>query len=69
MRILLNEIMYNRKLSARQVAIATGLSKSTINRIANNQVSPDMNMMEKIAAGLQLKIEDLYDSQYKKCPR
>jgi len=59
--------MNKRNLSARQVAIMTGLSKSTINRIANNQISPNMNTMEKLAASLQLKIEDLYDSQYKKC--
>ena len=64
MRILLDEIMYKRNLSARQVSILTGLSKSTIHRIANGDVSPTADALEKLAKGLKIRITDLIESDY-----
>lgn len=42
----------------------TGVSKSTINRISNNQISPTMDVMEQLAKGLGIKISDLYSSDF-----
>ena len=65
MKILLADIMYNKNVSARQLATLTGISKSTINNIANETYSPTMDNMEKLAAVLRVRISDLYDSPYK----
>lgn len=65
MRILLDKIMYSKNLTVRQVSILTGIPKSTINDIMNHKKMPRMDTMEKLAAGLKLKISDLYDSDYK----
>lgn len=64
MKILLGDIIYKRNLTARQVEIMTGVSKSTINRIVNGQISPSMNTMEQLAKGLNIKISDLYESDF-----
>lgn len=64
MKILLGDYMYKRNLTARQVEIMTGVSKSTINRISNNQISPTMDVMEQLAKGLGIKISDLYSSDF-----
>ena len=65
MKILLNKIMYEKNLSVRQVAIVTGISKSAINRIANEEVSPTAEQLERIAKGLKIHISDLIESHYK----
>ena len=65
MKILLGEIMYKKNLSIRQVSAMTGISKSTINRIANEEISPTADMLELLAKGLNIKILDLFESPYK----
>lgn len=65
MKILLGDYMYEHNLTARQVAIMTGISKSTINRIANNQIVPRLDVLEQLAQGLNVKISDLYESDFK----
>ena len=65
MKILLEKIMLEKNLSIRQVAIATGLPKSTVADIMSGQKSPRMDTMEQLAKGLDVKISDLYDSPYK----
>ena len=62
MKVLLGQIMYDKNLSARQVSIMTGVSKSTINRIVNGQVSPTLDTVEQLAKGLHLKVTDLFES-------
>lgn len=64
MKILLGDIMYERNLTARQVEIMTGVSKSTVSRIANNQIIPRLDTMEELAKGLHIKISDLYESDF-----
>lgn len=68
MKILLNEIMNERNLSFQEVAFMTGVSKSTVHRIANGQVSPTADTLEALAKGLKVHISDLYESDFKKCP-
>lgn len=62
MKVLLGQIMYDKNLSVRQVSIMTGVSKSTINRIVNGQVSPTLDTVEQLAKGLHLKVTDLFKS-------
>lgn len=57
--------MYKHNLTARQVEIMTGISKSTVNRIANGQVMPRIDTLEQLAIGLKIKITDLYESDLK----
>lgn len=64
MKILLGDIMYERNLTARQVEIMTGVSKSTVSRIANNQIIPRLDTLEELAKGLHIKISDLYESDF-----
>lgn len=64
MKILLGDIMYERNLTARQVEIMTGISKSTVSRIANNQIVPRLDTLEELAKGLNIKISDLYESDF-----
>lgn len=64
MKILLDKIMYEKNLSVRQVSIMTGVSKSTINRIMNNEVSPSAETLERLAKGLKIRISDLIESSF-----
>lgn len=64
MRILLDKIMSNRNLTVRQVSYMTGVSKSTINRIMNSEISPTADTLELLAKGLKIRISDLIDSDY-----
>ena len=54
--------MYDKNLSVRQVSIMTGVSKSTINRIVNGQVSPTLDTVEQLEKGLHLKVTDIFES-------
>lgn len=56
--------MHAHNLTIRQVEILTGVSKSTIGRIINGQISPTMDTMEQLAKGLKVKITDLYESDF-----
>lgn len=57
--------MRKNNLTARQVEILTGIPKSTVHRIANDEISPKMDTMELLAKGLKAHISDLYESDYK----
>lgn len=65
MKILLDRVMKQKQLSERQVTMLTGIPKTSINNILNGRVSPTMETMERLAAGLKVKIEDLYESDFK----
>lgn len=65
MKILLDKIMIRKNLSVRQVSILTGISKSSIQRIASNEISPSADTLERLAKGLKVRIYDLIESDYK----
>ena len=65
MRILLDKIMTSKNLTIRQVSHLTGISKSSIQRIMNNEISPSADTLECLAKGLKVRISDLSDSPYK----
>lgn len=65
MKILLSKIMSERKLTIQQVSTMTGISKSTISRIINGEVSQSADILEFLAKGLKVRIYDLIESDYK----
>lgn len=65
MKILLYDHIIKYDLTFRQVAELTGIPRSTVSDIANEKTSPTMNQMEQLAAGLQITISDLFESDYK----
>lgn len=65
MKILLSQIMYERNLSVRQLAILSGVSKSTIQKTMQEDSNPTIRTLEKLAAGLKCRITDLFSSDFK----
>ncbi len=64
-KIKLWEVRTAKDLKLEAVALLTGVSKSTLNNIENGKTSPTLANLEKIARGLDCRISDLYDSEYK----
>lgn len=64
-KILLKEILEERNLSLRKAEILTKLGKSTLSDIANERTDPKLSTLEQIAKGLNVKISDLFESDYK----
>lgn len=48
-----------------QLSKMTGIGKSTLNNIENGKTSPTLNQLESIAKALNVRISDLYESEYK----
>lgn len=65
MDILLWKIRTQKNITLRQLEGLTGISRSTLNRIENEKVSPSMDMMEILSIALAVPIVDLFDSFYK----
>lgn len=57
--------MISKNLTIRQVSNMTGVSKSSIQRIMNNEISPSADTLELLAKGLKVRISDLLESPYK----
>ncbi len=57
--------MCKHNLNDRQVEALTGVPKSTVNRIRNSLVSPNLDTLEQLAKGLHIRISDLFESDYK----
>lgn len=65
MKVLLKEVMHEKGISYRRLAILTGIKRSTLHDIATEKTSPRLNDLEAIAEKLEVKIADLYESEYK----
>lgn len=65
MKILLKDVLIKRKPTYRQAEILTGISKSGLQDIANEKRNPRLSTMEMIAAGLKVRITDLFKFEYK----
>lgn len=65
MKILLDDYMRKHNLTERQLSLITGVPQSTINGIRNGAM-PRADTIERLAAGLNLMINDLVDSPYLK---
>ena len=65
MKILTWQARNNKKVTLVKLSKMTGISKSTLNNIENEKVSPTIAELEAIANALNMKITDLFDSDYK----
>lgn len=65
MKILTWQARNNKKVTLVELSKMTGISKSTLNNIENEKVSPTIAELEAIAKALGMKITDLFDSNYK----
>lgn len=65
MKILLDKIMNERNLTVNQVSAMTKIPHTSIVDIKNGRSIPRMDTMEKLAAGIGVKITDLFESEYK----
>ncbi len=55
----------NKSITLIKLAELTGISKSALNNIENKKVSPTLDELEAIAKALDVRITDLFDSEYK----
>lgn len=65
MEILTWQARTKRSLTLKQLEALTGISKTTLNTIENGLTSPTLRQLEEIAKALNVKIGELYDSEYK----
>lgn len=65
MKILTWKVRTGKKVTLVELSRLTGISKSTLNNIDNERVSPTIRQLEAIAKALGCRINDLYDSPYK----
>ena len=65
MDIKIYEERTKRKLTLQNLAMLSGVSKSTLNRIENGITSPNMIQMEAIAKAMNAHITELYESDFK----
>lgn len=65
MKILTWNVRTEKGLTLMELAKKSGLGKSTLNNIENGKVSPTLFQLELIAIALDVKITDLFESEYK----
>lgn len=65
MRITTWQARNSKNIILVKLAALTGISKSTLNNIENQKVSPTIAELEAIAKALNMKITDLFESDYK----
>lgn len=64
MEIRVWERRNERGITLEELEKLTKISRSTLNRIENGQISPRLIHLEKIAEALDVKITDLVESEY-----
>lgn len=65
MKILTWQARDSKKITLIELSKMTGIGKSTLNNIDNEKVSPTLKQLEAIAKALNVKITDLFESEYK----
>lgn len=65
MEVLTWQARNKKRITLKQLEKMTGISKTTLNTIENGQTSPTLRQLEAIAIALDMKISELYDSEYK----
>ncbi len=54
-----------KSITLKQLEQMSQISKTTLNDIENEKISPTLYQLEAIAKALDVKITDLFDSEYK----
>lgn len=65
MKILTWQARNNKNITLVRLSQKTGISKSTLNNIENERVQPTIKQLETIAKALDMRISELYESEYK----
>ena len=65
MEILTWQARHDKNVTLVKLSGLTGIGKSTLNNIENGRVFPTIKQLETIAKALEVRISDLYESQYK----
>jgi transcriptional regulator with XRE-family HTH domain len=62
----IKEIRMGLSLTLEEASQRTGLARSTLSKIENEQISPTFQAMQKLAAGLQIDMPQLFEPPKKK---
>ncbi len=65
MDVLTWQARHKRGITLKQLEEMTGIGKTTLNNIENGLVSPTLRQLEAIARALDVKMTDLFTSEYK----
>ena len=65
MKMLLWKARTEKGFTLMKLAEKSGIGKSTLNNIENGKVSPTIFQLEMIAIALNVRITDLFESEYK----
>lgn len=65
MKVKVWQIRKAKGITLKQLEKLSGIGKTTINNIENGVTSPTLLQMEKIARAMNVRITDLFDSDYK----
>ena len=65
MKIRIWDVRNEKGMSIRELAEKAHVPRSTLSRIENEENSPRLDVLEKIAIALDVRISDLYESDYK----
>lgn len=65
MDVLTWQARHERGITLKQLEEMTGIGKTTLNNIENGLVSPTLRQLEAIARALDVKMTDLFTSEYK----
>ena len=65
MDVLTWQARHKRGITLKQLEEMTGIGKTTLNNIENGLVSPTLCQLEAIARALDVKMTDLFTSEYK----
>lgn len=65
MDVLTWQARHKRGITLKQLEEMTGIGKTTLNNIENGLVSPTLRQLEVIARALDVKMTDLFTSEYK----
>lgn len=65
MEILTWQARAAHNLTLKQLEKMSGISKTSLNDIENGKIYPTLFQLESIAKALDMKITDLFDSEYK----
>lgn len=64
-KILLYEVRVKQGLTLKQMEKLTGISKTTLNEIENDNRSPTLETLVQVAKALNIRVTDLFESEYK----
>lgn len=65
MKVLIWSVRTEKGLTLMELSKKTGIGKSTLNYFENGKNSPTLFQLEMIAIALDVKITDLFESEFK----